>query len=217
MPRIRVNGIDLHYEEAGEGTPWCSSTSSRGRRGAGTRRCASSPGGTGPSPTARAATRHETSPRPPPPTPRASGGGHSRGARRPRHHERSRVRPLDGRVRHPPLRAAPPRARAVPGGGGGRLRQRARRPGALQARRAGHGAAVPRGRHGAGGRHLHEGAGPRAVHGQGPPGVGGVPRHVRRPVRARPRPHHAGRPADAAVGVSSWRPVCGRSRCRPSS
>ena len=39
MPHARVGGVSLFYEEAGEGTPLCSCTSSRGSIGAGTRRC----------------------------------------------------------------------------------------------------------------------------------------------------------------------------------
>ena len=70
-------------------------------------------------------------------------------------------------------------------------------------------------RHRRRGRLLHQGPHPRAVHGQGPEGLAGVLRPVRRPVREGPRAHHAGRADDAAVHLRAGGRDSSGSRCRP--
>ena len=56
MPRVSVNGIRLHYEEAGQGAPLVFVHEFAGRPRAGISRCASSPAATGRSPSTPAAT-----------------------------------------------------------------------------------------------------------------------------------------------------------------
>ena len=218
MPRIAVNGIRLHYEEAGQGVPlvfvhefageaqsWQLQVRFFARR---YRTIVFNARGYPPSDVPTDGSRL---------LPGSRRGGHPGPARRPRDRPGARLRAVHGRLRDAPLRPPPPGAGAVAGRGGLRVREPGRRPGPVQARRRGHGRALPDRAHGDARRRLLPGAHAGAVPGQGPEGLAGVPRPVRGPVGPRPRPHDAGGPAHPAVASTSSRPSSSGSPCRRSS
>ena len=178
-----------------------SSTSSRATTRAGTSRCGSSPGATAPSPTTRAATRRRTC--------RTDRSAYSQDRaaddiRGMLDHlgiaEGPHLRAVDGRLRDAASSASAIRSARS------RWRWRARATAACRRARArsGRTSTAPRGastpRAWRRSRSSMRGPDARAVHGQGPEGLAGVPRPVRRPVGEGPRAHHA-RGADARPSI----------------
>ena len=126
MPRIAVNGIRLHYEEAGQGLPLLFVHEFAGDAELGAPGAVLRP--------ALPDDRLQCRGYPPSDVPRTCAaysqdqrrGGHPRRARCTWASRGARLRPVHGRLRHAPLRPARPGARAVAGRGGGGLRQRGR-------------------------------------------------------------------------------------------
>ena len=192
MPTARVNGINIFYEEVGEGTPLIFVHEFAGRRRAGISRCASSPAAIAASPSTRAAIPLRRAQRSQGVLAGPGRRGHLWASSTPSASPR-RTSAGSAWAATPSLHFGlrwPERALSlvIAGAGYGSVPGRRRVP----PRRGGDGRSLRARRDEGGGRVLHQGPHPRAVHGQGPRGLAGVLRHVLRAVGPGPRPHHAG-------------------------